>query len=358
MPSFVGASLPGVPPVHYVHDALFEDLSKQMSISASRRQSRGNSALSGNAMRVVKPSSANNSPRNNLTNQRRRTLMNDPLYIQRTQQMMEQTYLHTPGPEVYGNGGYYGPVKRTTRPISWHPSTQLPQTYQLPAASTQTPQYPFPTYCDYDFCTPPAQMPPTPAAYSAYSSPVSTFSPLTLPAYTTYELPQHQNYASPVWNVSAAPVAPSMSSTSYVQTPALVDNMVYTPAPAPQYLEPSYSPLSWTNVPSTASSHHVTTPPTPEDLPNTQLPDLLAKQDHDLAVYSPPEVHEEEEEEGDILVGLGLYDPPEKLTLLGASFESSGKGLKLEDAWEPPAPEEEEDGEEEDGEGEVESDNE
>lgn len=78
--------------------------------------------------------------------------------------------------------------------------------------------------------------------------------------------------------------------------------------------------------------------------------------------YQALEANEEDEEEGDILVGLGLYDPPEKLPfqdeeggLLGASFEPMGKGLKLEDAWEPPVSDDED---EEDGEGEAEGDDE
>lgn len=312
-------------------------------------------------MRVVKPSSASNSPRNNIMHQRRRTMMNDPLYIQRAQQMFEQPYLSTPGPEVYGNN-YYGPVKRAARPLSWHPSTQLPQTQQMSSVSTQASQYPFPNYYDYDFYVPPAQMPPTPAAYSAYSSPASTFSPLQLPSYTTYELPQ--NYTSPCWNMSTASMEPSVPSMSHVQqAPALAATTAsYTPASEPSYVEPSYSPVSWSNIPSMGYNQNVTTPPTPEDPPRAQQPEPVVVKQESLS-YSPPEVKDEveEEDEGDILVGLGLYDPPEKLGLLGACFEPMGKGLKLEDAWEPPVTDDEDDDdeeEEEDGEGDAESEEE
>lgn len=62
---------------------------------------------------------------------------------------------------------------------------------------------------------------------------------------------------------------------------------------------------------------------------------------------------DDEQPEGEILVGMGLYDPPEKevmdptlqsyrssvAQLLGSAYkfpEPTGKGLKLEDAWEPP----------------------
>lgn len=364
MPSFVGASQPGVAPVHYTHDAFFEDLSRQMSISANRRYSRGssNGALSGNAMRVAKPSSASNSPRNNLMQQRRRTMLHDPLFMQRAQQIYEQQpYLPTPDPEVFANSSsYYEPAKRAGRPVSWHPSTQqLAQTQQLSSMSTQAVQYAMPTYCDFDLYAPPVQMPPTPAAYSTYSSPGSAFSPLQLPSYTTYELPQ--TYASPCWDVSSAPMAANLPSANDVQqTPAFVATpSAYTPAPVPTYEEPSYSPISWSNMPSTGHTHNVTAPPTPEDPPKAQQPEPIVVKQEPMP-YSPPELQENDEEEGDILIGLGLYDPPEKLGLLGASFEPTGKGLKLEDAWEPPASDDEEDDEEreDDGEGDAESEEE
>lgn len=285
--------------------------------------------------------------------------MQDPLFIQRAQQMYEQQpYLPTPGPEVYGNSNnYYEPVKRAGRPVSWHPSTQqLPQTQQMP--STQTIQYAMPNYCDFDFYAPPAQMPPTPAAYSAYSSPGSAFSPLQLPSYTTYELPQ--TYTSPCWNLSTAPMAPSAPSMNAAQqAPAFIATpSEYTPAPMPTYVEPSYSPVSWSNMPATGYTHNVTAPATPEDPPKAQQPEPVVVKQEPMS-YSPPELLEDDEEEGDILIGLGLYDPPEKLGFLNASFEPTGKGLKLEDAWEPPASEDEdEDEDEEDGEGDAESEEE
>lgn len=289
--------------------------------------------------------------------QRRRTMMNDPIYTQKAQQMVEQPHMPTPGPEVYGSN-YYEPVKRMARPVSWHPSTQLPQAQQAPSMPTQMSQYPFPNYCDYDFYAPPAmQVPPTPAAFSAYSSPGSAFSPLQLPSYTTYELPQ--TYASPCWNVSAAPMAPSVSSMNHAQqTLTFMDTMSCTPATMPEYIEPSFSPASLGNLPSSGYGQSMTAPPTPEDPPKAQQPaPVVVKQEP----YSPPEEQLEEEEEGDILIGLGLYDPPERLGLLGASFQPTGKGLKLEDAWEPPVTDDDDDDDDEeaeDGEGDAESEEE
>lgn len=290
--------------------------------------------------------------------------MNDPVYYQRAQHVLEQPYLPTPGPEINHVHAYYEPEKRTARPVSWHPSThQFPSTLPVPPVSTQQQQtqFPFPSQYEYDFYAASAQMPPTPAAYSAYSSPVSNLSPLQLPSYANYEVPQ--TYASPCWNMSAAPVTASMPAISQVQTPAYATTTTsssYTPpqlvSSMPSYAEPHYSPVSWAQIPATTYNHNVTAPPTPEDPPKLQQPDPVVVKQEPMP-YSPAEVkeEEEEEEEGDILIGLGLYDPPEKLGMLGASFEPTGKGLKLEDAWEPPADEDDdEDEEEEDGDAESE----
>ena len=285
--------------------------------------------------------------------QRRRTMMNDPVFMQRATQMLEQPYLPTPGPEVYGNA-HYEPVERAARPVSWHPSTQqVPQTQQVPPVSTQPTQYPFPSYYDVDFYNNPTQFPPTPAAYSAYSSPVSTLSPLALP-YSTYELPQ--TYSSPSWNVSAAPVTSTVPAMNSIPASTYATPCSFAPAAAPSqaaaYQSLSPYPANWACY----GPQGVNTPPTPEDPPKMQQPEPVLQTEESIP-YQPLE-EDEEEEEGDILIGLGLYDPPEKLPyqgeggLLGASFEPTGKGLKLEDAWEPPASDDEED---EDGEGEAES---
>lgn len=67
---------------------------------------------------------------------------------------------------------------------------------------------------------------------------------------------------------------------------------------------------------------------------------------------------EDDESGGEILYGMGLYDTPDKsyndpsldlhrstlMSLLGGAGgypEPTGKGLKLEDAWEPPASDDE-----------------
>lgn len=67
----------------------------------------------------------------------------------------------------------------------------------------------------------------------------------------------------------------------------------------------------------------------------------------DFLPIQHPTTHDEEMEEegGEKLVALGLYDLPEPSLSWGMD-EATGKGLKLEETWQPP--EEEDDEEEED----------
>lgn len=48
------------------------------------------------------------------------------------------------------------------------------------------------------------------------------------------------------------------------------------------------------------------------------------------------------------LIGMGLYDLPDSVTGLGSLVEATGKGLKLEETWQPPDEDDEEDDEVED----------
>jgi len=64
-----------------------------------------------------------------------------------------------------------------------------------------------------------------------------------------------------------------------------------------------------------------------------------------LPIQHPATQDEEmEEDSGEKLVALGLYDLPEPSLSWGSEEQATGKGLKLEETWQPP----EEDDEEED----------
>lgn len=102
-----------------------------------------------------------------------------------------------------------------------------------------------------------------------------------------------------------------------------------------------------------------TTPPTPESFKEIEQPHLASSEN-----VAFRQSLEESEEEGEILVGMGLYDTPDKCeedpqldtyrstvsSLLGSAYrptEPTGKGLKLEETWEPPQSDDEEDEEDE-----------
>lgn len=101
-----------------------------------------------------------------------------------------------------------------------------------------------------------------------------------------------------------------------------------------------------------------TSPPTPDSLLQPEpTPSTLP---HESPAFQT--LDEPEEEEGEILVGMGLYDTPDKVeddpqldryrstvsSLLGSRFheqQPQGKGLKLEETWAPPIVSDDEDDE-------------
>ncbi|KLU88374.1 hypothetical protein MAPG_07361 [Magnaporthiopsis poae ATCC 64411] len=379
MTSYMGPNLVGGPsPVR--HHAFLDEISRQITMSQqARRYSRGSNGQSahshshshsqhaGNAMRVVKPSaSANNSPRSALMQARRRTMVNDGVFVRRNQQLLEQAFTPSPAVEPI----HADPAKRAARPVSWHPSTQMAQlpqqqqqqqlyTYQQPQQTSPPTQYPFPSYSEVDIYTQyQPQFPPTPAAFSGYSSPTA-FSPLSLP-YSTFDAPQYTLRDDWV----AAPARPSKAAVSPTSDcPELDDQSTKAPPSALSEAAAHWAAFTQNGFDKDAAA----SPPTPpQTYPAAHAPEpVISSEDG-----SQLEEDEAEEEEGEILIGMGLYDPPEKpLTdsaldgyhasvsqLLGASYncpEPTGKGLKLEDAWEPPVKEEDDDeDDEEDAEGE------
>ncbi|GKT49254.1 uncharacterized protein ColSpa_09435 [Colletotrichum spaethianum] len=348
MPVLMGGVLPGPVPTAYHTDALFDDLSRQMAISqASRRLSRGSSGQrNGNAMRVAKPTSANNSPRSSSAMQaRRRTVVNDGNLARRRQQPMDQVIL----PE-------YGTQSRPSRPLSWHPSTFQHQQQKMPVAQHMA-SYPFPPAAsayDIDSYHIYQQFPPTPAAYSCNTSPVASFSPLSLP-FGTYDSSAYLPVEG--WNVpqQEPPAYVSSETTGYAEPfPAL-------PTTLPD-LTPSSTSTHWQSY--SMDGFPSTSPPTPETLPQAQQPQPIVPNE-DTIPYQPLD---EPEEEGEILVGMGLYDAPDKYdqdpqldasrsamsSLLGAPYrpqEGTGKGLKLEESWQPPESDDE-DADQDDADGE------
>ncbi|KAJ2968671.1 hypothetical protein NQ176_g9066 [Zarea fungicola] len=318
-----------------------------MPQAAGRRLSRGSSGQrASSAMRVVKPASAsaNNSPRSIMA-ARRRTMMNDGNNTRRQQQVLE--YLNTtqsmepPRTESFA---------RQNRPLSWHPSSHLyPQgNYQYTPNMNADHQ-------DIYFGAG-SQFSPMNESYSTNTSPASTFSPLPA-AFPPLESDQY--FGAEAWETV------QKSSAFYPQTSEVqaLPGSFQSDTSAGQL--PTSTGLDWNTF--IMHGFNKTSPPTPEaflQLPHHQPAPAQERQ----ADYA--QVEADEEEEGEILVGMGLYDTPDKHTedpqlsnyrstvtsLLGSTFrqpEARGKGLKLEETWEPPKSDDEED--EDDAEGEDEA---
>ncbi|KAK4072515.1 hypothetical protein H0G86_012677 [Trichoderma simmonsii] len=275
----------------------------------------------GMATRVVKPSSANNSPRSSAAKSRRRTIVNDSQTSQtarRQQQVLD-----------YLSGSQPVPSGSQRRPVSWHPSMhmQSPQDEYL-----QTPSFDWlpstmqhAQYTNYHSASQPS---PPMVSYSNNTSPSPTFSPPS-PTYMGTEAMTTR----PVDEWQLAACYPNMSDDRFAMSTlnSAVD---------------AYS-LGYID----------TTPPTPSSyMPTQPLQPTLPE--------AAIQVLDEPEEEGEILIGMGLYDTPGKYeedphlnnyrstvsSLLGSSVrprEPTGKGLKLEETWEPPKSDNEEEDEEE-----------
>ncbi|CEI39243.1 hypothetical protein FVEN_g10471 [Fusarium venenatum] len=342
-----GVQPAGSLPVTYPHDVTLDDYTQQMACpQTSRRYSRSSNGQrpGGTAMRVAKPSSANNSPRSSSLMARRKTLMNDGNSQRRQQQIMEQL-------SSFCDIESQQPYQRPSRPVSWHPSSygQTSTQQQMPTLA--------PSYS-------PVGQQDLYGNYSHYSPMMSSTSCGTSPlAFSHLPLP-YQSADNMAYNPYQGTCMSQHSPAASLATDAC--SMPATSAP----VETAYSHgWDWNNF--IMHGFGSTTPPTPETLPQSQLSQPAVSEDIQYQALD-----DASEEEGEILVGMGLYDAPEKFnedpqlnnyrstvsSLLGSSFrgyEPSGKGLKLEETWEPPkSDDEEEEEEEEDDDDEEEEDEE
>ncbi|KAL2197394.1 hypothetical protein P885DRAFT_34879 [Corynascus similis CBS 632.67] len=399
MPSLVGANMFGMPHQQpsggaYAVDTLLNQLSRQL-IGNTRRYSRASNGQQKGAsgMRISKPSSASNSPRSSTLQARRRTLIGDGFRggLQTLSPAVDQVPLSTPAAEAPNEHFYERQTTtRPARPVSWHPSSQNAEQslFALPDAVV----YPYSTYSDAELLANLQQFPPTPAIYSGYTSPAEAFSPLSLP-YSGFSSTQQQ----PIFSPMSQPLPLPQQQQAPMFSPATCSSDYSTAVDA--LSEIPYMPLSQAadNVPaweqsqlaSSAMFNRQTAPPTPEDFacspgPNLAMETCGQQQQQQQQPTKPdpaeqacqPLIYDDkdnDESEGEILYGMGLYDAPDHsrestlhqsvvLSLLGSSRKDQneevdtgkGLGLKLEDAWEPPASDDEDEGEAE-GEGENEN---
>ncbi|KAL1855397.1 hypothetical protein VTK73DRAFT_8543 [Phialemonium thermophilum] len=376
-------------PAGYAADTLFDELSRQLSTFDSRRLSLSN-ARAHNTSRIVKPRSANNSPKTSAAQKRRRMAMHGDYGVSSQTAALPN---HLPsvgnlGPGIHGDAAspptyFYRP----TRPISWHPlPSQLAQAQfdmALPNLHTQYLQYHQPqqpmqlepqpheystqSWIGHD--TSPyegpdgldvyqGQLPPTPAVYSGFASPASTFSPLSL-APSVLDGPEQQaqhTFKTADWMLSSggqpldsAPMGDVPIETANLQPEVERTQGTGTSAAGWQLMgAPVFDPRS--------------APPTPQDIGLSQLEPKFRS---DESIPFEP-LQDEQTEGGEVLYGMGLYDTPEK-PVVGSQLphshsttslfscactytEPTGKGLKLEDAWEPPAMDDEDSDQEGDAE--------
>jgi hypothetical protein len=364
---FTGTAYP-YQPLPCTAESLLDDLSRQMSTSpAARRLSRG-SVLPrpGTAMRIVKPSSASNSPRSSMNLYKRRTFLHDDGHSRRGQQAVDHVLTLPPPPPPPPLPPPTNPDFSTEapvpRPVSWHPASSSsssyynrPHTQFQPNITTTTAPYQMPT--------PGAlyhhQMSPMMASYSCHTSPTN-FSPLALPL-NDFSATQPGLHNSS-WNLQ------THSTPSYA-SPDLESRLGCTEAfPAlSSTASRSSATTDWNSLVSYGFDRYggVTSPPTPETLPQAQEP-KTAVVEESISYHG---LEQPAEQEGEILVGMGLYDAPDKYdhdmslnnyrstmsSLLGGN-RSPGKGLKLEETWEPPESDDDEDDDEGDDEGDDEED--
>lgn len=279
--------------------------------------------------------------------------MNDGAYRRRLA-MMEPNMLVAGG--YIANDGLQVPQQpRASRPVSWHPASHsVPQqTYQTynAQASDMNRQYQF-----YDLSS-------APSVYSGYASPDSTFSPLSLP----YGHEQEQYLSNP---------HTSYSTSQFIgQQQQFVPHQIEDPAPQNSSNTDSsmYSHFDWNNFATNGFDNSSTAPPTPDNFLPIQHPEPAFSPEESIP-YHPLE--DNESDDGEELIGMGLYDTPEiskspaadpqldnyralmMSSLLGSGYvpprraEPTGKGLKLEETWSPPSDDEDQDDDEQDGEGE------
>jgi len=363
----------------YANDTMLDELTRQLAAeNKSRRLSRGSgSQRMGNPMRITKPGSANNSPRSNILQSRRRTLIGEGQ--QRPHLQPVDNYLPTPTAELQYEAAFES-EKRQARPLSWHPPSQQVPPQQLYRHQISLP-YVFPTYNEAEHFASYQQLPPTPAVYSGYNSPASAFSPLTLP----YSSMGSQQYCSPSRRPPSAQQQPQQAPAYHPDQSPIYGSSIGNNSSSSSSSELAYQPapglsttaggaLDWETFAAQGFDRYAA-PPTPEDFVAHHQP--LQKVEAIAPTKVTPEEEtipfqplEDDESEGEILYGMGLYDAPDRepaldfhrstvFSLLGGSVpypEPTGKRLKLEDAWEPPASDDEEEEGEEDADAEAEDD--
>ena len=228
------------------------------------------------------------------------------------------------------------PMFEESRPFSWHPSSQTDeQLYQPEQPSMFEPVFP-----------------------TMYETMDINGLPTPMIQPEMNNVPVEQWFSLDGQNIYTVPPVPAQNTTTppqdfnpFAQTDFFSSNMAYDyglGASDISSYQQFYNPSTSNWMPSAMSYALHTAPATPNLLPiqkpnNADLLETPAQQAVSLSNNQSAE-----------LVGMGLHDKPEATSSFlfdGPSHarpESTGRGLKLEDAWEPPEESNEEDEDEED----------
>lgn len=276
------------------------------SSHAAHRPSLTPNTQSGNPYRVGKPRSSHNSPR---TVERRKTTTGAKLYA-----TLDDHYNMMMGIDPDEDAFHFVPEPATSRPVSWHPTTARLDTRRqsslFPSSHMAAREYSVPSRkCDQasDFYS-----------LSSNNSMCAKASPYYSNCTFGYEAHRDSRDSNSSWQTQQS------QATSSYSTPAT--------EPIPWYLQ------EWAR----------------------RNQDQAVVLQNDSAEFLPiqhptgPEDEPEDvrmEESGKELVGMGLYDLPDtSLDWTSPAGEATGKGLKLEETWQPPEVEEEEEEQDDDDE--------
>ncbi|KAI9874926.1 MAG: hypothetical protein M1830_009126, partial [Pleopsidium flavum] len=323
-------------------DELLREVSTQMASSQLTRRSSGHSgrtsaSLRREVARVMKTNSAGCSPRS--VGRRKTTISQSAARHRSTLDDHYDNMLSLDGqqPNTQSRPQQY------KRPISWHPSSLTPGNTVDQSRASETEGIQFPIQDSRGNQTLGINGLWTPSLFANLhaTNPTASMAPPEA-NYMPYKLAESSEYDS----------YPSLpGSTAYPYGPLSV------PDPAPysasevyegianlQYSSSIYPYQNWSGLPG-AAAIDISAPPTPDFLPIQHPPLALAEPEYDRSTRLPKQPSRE-------LVGMGLYDDPEDSSTLGlvgrplqslprpqalayTRHLSAGKGLKLEETWQP-----------------------